>query len=297
LNTVTLAVPAVAMSAAVIDAVSTLELEYVVVRFEPFQRTTAPLTKLAPFTVRVKADPPVVAELGLRLVIVGVGLLTVNDSTPDKPPPGAGLDAVTLAVPAVAMSAAEIEAVSTLELVYVVVRSEPFQRTTAPLTKLAPFTVRAKAEPPAVAELGLRLVIVGVGLLTENDSAPDKPPPGAGLNTVTLAVPAVAMSAAVIDAVSTLELVYIVARFEPFQRTSASLTKLAPFTVRVKAEQPAVAELGLRLVIVGVGLLTVNDSTPDKPPPGVGLNTVTLAVPPVARSAAVMDAVNCVALT
>ena len=83
-------------------------------------------------------------------------------------------------------------------------RSRPFQRTTEALTKFVPFTVRVKAEPPAVAEEGLRLVMPGTGLaavmlkvIVFEDS-----PPGEELNTVTLAVPAVAMSEASIAAVN-----------------------------------------------------------------------------------------------
>ena len=78
MNTVTLAVPAVAMSAARIDAVTWVEETYVVVRFEPFHLTTELEMKLVPFTVRVKAAPPAVADEGLRLVVVGTGLLIVN---------------------------------------------------------------------------------------------------------------------------------------------------------------------------------------------------------------------------
>ena len=70
----TLAVPAVAMSAARIDAVTWVALTYVVVRFVPFHLTTELEMKLVPFTVRVKAVPPAVADEGLRLVVVGRGL-------------------------------------------------------------------------------------------------------------------------------------------------------------------------------------------------------------------------------
>ena len=82
----------------------------------------------------------------------------------EVPPPGVGLKTVTLAVPAVAMSAARIDAVTWVALTYVVVRFVPFHLTTEPEMKLVPFTVRVKAAPPAVAELGLRLVVVGRGL-------------------------------------------------------------------------------------------------------------------------------------
>ena len=86
------------------------------VRFEPFQRTTDPFTKLDPFTVRSKAGPPAEAEDGLRLVIVGMGLLIVKGETPERPPPGEGLNTATLAVPAAAMSAASIVAVISVAL-------------------------------------------------------------------------------------------------------------------------------------------------------------------------------------
>jgi hypothetical protein len=65
LSTVTAAVPEAAMSPARIDAVRVVPLTNAVVLFEPFQRTTEPLTKLLPRTVSVKAPPPVVAEFGL----------------------------------------------------------------------------------------------------------------------------------------------------------------------------------------------------------------------------------------
>ena len=123
----------------------------------------------------------------------------------EVPPPGAGLKTVTLAVPAVAMSAARIEAVSWVEEPYVVVRFVPFHLTTEPEMKLVPFTVRVKPAPPAVADVGLRLVVVGTGLsgtLIVKVWELEVPPPGVGLKTVTLAVPAVAMSAAEIEAVT-----------------------------------------------------------------------------------------------
>ena len=70
-STVTEALPAAAMSAAVIAAVRWVALTKVVVRFAPFQRTTEPLTKLLPFTVSVKAGPPAAALLGESEVNVG----------------------------------------------------------------------------------------------------------------------------------------------------------------------------------------------------------------------------------
>jgi hypothetical protein len=74
--------------------------------------------KLLPVTVRVKADPPAVAELGEMEVRVGDGLvaaLMVKVTAEEVPPPGVGLKTVALAVPAAAMSDAGIAAVSWVE--------------------------------------------------------------------------------------------------------------------------------------------------------------------------------------
>src|SRR5947209_7775892 len=83
----------------------------------------------------------------------------------DVPPPGVGEKTVRDAVPAVAMSPAVIAACNWVLLTNVVVRAAPFQRTTDPLTKFVPFTVRVKAAAPAVALPGVSEPIVGTGLL------------------------------------------------------------------------------------------------------------------------------------
>ncbi len=74
--------------------------------------------KLLPFTVRVKAGPPAVDDAGLMLVVDGTGLLgtlIVKAWAFEMPPPGAGLNTVTVAVPAVTMSEADIAAVNWAE--------------------------------------------------------------------------------------------------------------------------------------------------------------------------------------
>jgi hypothetical protein len=176
--------------------------------------------------------------------------------------------------------------------------SAPFHRTFDVAMKLLPVTVRVKAGPPAVAELGKMEVRVGTGLLAAlmvNVFAEEVPPPGVGLTTVTLAVPADAMSVAGIAAVSCEAETYVVVRANPFHRTDELEIKPVPVTVRVKAGPPAVAELGERVVMVGTGLLAalmVKVLAVDVPPPGVGLKTVTLAVPWLAISEAGIAAVS-----
>ena len=132
-STVTKAVPAAAMSVAGIAAVSWVALPKVVLRACPFQRTVAPLTKLLPFTVSVKAGPPATALGGEREASVGAGacVFVVKVRALDTAP--SGFSTVTKAVPAAAMSVAGIAAVSWVALPKVVLRACPFQRTVAPL--------------------------------------------------------------------------------------------------------------------------------------------------------------------
>ena len=131
--------------------------------------TVAPVTKPAPVRVSVKAAPLTVAVAGAIELSVGPETaLIVNDRLPDVPPPGAGFVTVTVAVPAVAISAAVIAAVNCVARTKVVVLAAPLNFTTDVDTKPVPFTVRVKAAPPAVALAGEREVSVGAGLLMVN---------------------------------------------------------------------------------------------------------------------------------
>src|ERR1043166_9075869 len=199
------------------------------------------------------------------------------------------------------MSMDEIAADTFVALTKVVVRAAPFQFTTDPFTKPLPLTDRVKAEVPAVALDGDRLLMVGTGLgaLTVNVDPAEVPPPGAGLNTVTWAVPALAISVVEIAADTFVALTKVVVRAAPFQFTTDPFTKPLPLTDRVKAAVPAVALDGDRLLMAGTGLgaLTVNVDPAEVPPPGAGLNTVTCAVPALVMSAAEIAADNCVPLT
>src|SRR5579871_289741 len=157
------------------------------------------------------------------------------------------------------MSAVAIAACNWVALTNVVVRLDPFHRTTAPLTNPEPFTVSVNAAVPAVALAGDSELIVGTGFaaVIVKLTLLEAPPPGDGLTTVTCAVPAVAMSAAVIAACNCVALTNVVVRFAPFQFTTAPLTNPEPFTVSVNAAVPATAFAGERVLIVGTGLFTV----------------------------------------
>lgn len=65
----------------------------------------------------------------------------------------------------------------------------------------------------------------------------------------------------------------------------------------MKEAPPCSAEFGEILISVGTGLLTAKLEAAEAPPPGVGFVTVTLNVPALAMSEALMVAVILVALT
>jgi len=160
-----------------------------------FHRTIAPVTKLVPFTVSVKADPPAVAEVGSIEVIVGGGALIVNGNPLVVALPES---TVIVALPALLINVAGTVAVSCVALTRFVVSGVAFHRTTAPVTKLVPFTVSVNAGPPAVAEIGAREVIVGGGLIVNDDPLLVTLPE----TTVTVAEPAVVTRVAGMAAVS-----------------------------------------------------------------------------------------------
>jgi hypothetical protein len=162
-TTVTRAVPAVVIRETGTVAVSSVDETNVVPRAVPFQFTVEVETKFVPFTVNVNCAPPAAAQVGLIEVVVGTGLLMVNVTGFDVPPPGAGFLTVTGGAPAVATFAAGTIAVSCVEETNVVVSPEPFQLTTELEIKLVPFTVKVNCGDPARHELGLIEVIVGTG--------------------------------------------------------------------------------------------------------------------------------------
>src|SRR6267142_3239408 len=297
LNTVTCATAASSRSVAGISALNSVAETYVVARLAPFQRTTELATKLVPVTVSVNPSEPTVTDGGLRLVIVGTGFRMVKVCAFDVPPPGAPVNTVPAAVPAVAMSVAGITAVSCVADTHVVVRAAPFQRTTEPATKFVPVTVSVSGgvpldcAPPATTDAGASPVVVGTGFAIVKVCAFDVPPPGAPVNTVTAAVPAVAMSGAEITAVSCVADTHVVVRAAPFQRTTEPATKFVPVTVSVSGgvpldcAPPATTDAGASPVVVGTGFAIVKVCEFDVPPPGAAVNTLTGAVPAVAMSA------------
>lgn len=198
-----------------------------------------------------------------------------------------------------------------MALTNVVARALPFQFATEPFMKLVPVNVNVKAAPPAPVVAGEIALSVGTGFgaLIVNVSAfevvPDGAPSGCappprftvGVNTVTDDVPTVAISAAVIVAVNCVGLTNVVVRLPPFHCTTEVLIKFPPFTVSMNAAPPAIAEFGTSEPSAGTGVVTLNWSESEFPPPGAGFRTLTFTTLAVCTSAAVIAAVNCVALT
>jgi hypothetical protein len=281
--------PAVARRLAGTVAVRLVVLTNVVVNAVLPHCTVAPETKFVPVTVRVNAALPAVTESEERPVIVGApGALIVNDAPKDAP---AESVTVTVAEPVVAIRLAGTVAVRLVALTNVVVNAVPFHCTVAPETKFVPVTVKVKSEPPASADAGERLPIVGTAELMAKAAAADVPPASV---TVTFAEPVVAIRLAGTAAVRLVALTKVVVNAVPFHCTVAPETKFVPVTVSENAAPPAIAEEGERLAMVGGAALMVKVEPGDVPPE---LVTVTLAEPGVASRLAGTTAVNCVALT
>jgi hypothetical protein len=123
LTTPMASVPAVAMSLAGIVAVTCVLLTNVVVRFEPFTWTVAPLTKFEPLAVSVNAGPPAVALLGEMLVRDGAVFVTVKVTAAEVPLPG--VFTVMESEPGMLVSLAVNVAVNCVLLTKVVARLAP----------------------------------------------------------------------------------------------------------------------------------------------------------------------------
>jgi hypothetical protein len=162
-TTVTADVVGVVRSDVRIAAWSVVVETNVVVRLEPFHWTVEEALKFVPVKVRVKPLLPNVVLVGEREARVGTGLLIVNVCAFEVPPPGVGFTTVMEAVPAVAMSAAVIVAVSWVEETNVVDLAEPLKSTVDDAINPVPCTVSRRLVPPAVVEVGLIEVVAGVG--------------------------------------------------------------------------------------------------------------------------------------
>lgn len=123
--------------------------------------------------------------------------------------------------------------------------------TIAPVTKPPPFTVRVKVGPPAVALAGDNVLVFGSGLSMGRVSGADSPPLTSGSKTVTVRLPAAAISLASIGVLNWLESINVVVLSTEFIRITKPSIKPVPLTTKSKPAPPATALEGERLVMVG----------------------------------------------
>ena len=174
----------------------------------------------------------------------------------------------------------------------VVTRGTPSNSTTEPGTKSAPLSVSVNPAPPKSATGMLSDVSVGAGFSTANGNAPDGPPPGPDVTTLTKKVCIVARSGIVTGTVNVIVSRKVVARGTPSNWTTELETKSTPLRVSVNAGPPSNAMGMLSDVSVGAGFSTASGNGNDVPPPGPGLTTCTEKVWIVARSPIVTGTVN-----
>jgi hypothetical protein len=82
----------------------------------------------------------------------------------------------------------------------------------------------------------------------------ERPPPGVGLKTVMVSTCGTLIKMSLTVAVSCVALIKLVTRLFPFHLINELLLKFCPLTVSVKLGSPAVALLGVMVVILGTGL-------------------------------------------
>ena len=173
-------------------------------------------------------------------------------------------------MPTVATAEAGTKAATCVADTYVVASAVPLKLTTVVLIKPVPLTVSVKPALPAVAVLGVRLVMVGAvfGTITVKVPVLVAVPPG----VVTAMVPdeAPAGTVKVMVVASTTVKPTMAA---PFSVTAVAPVRFVPVIVTVAPAWPLV---GVKLAIVGAGVVTVKVVAAEVPPPGVGLVTVTL---------------------
>jgi xanthosine utilization system XapX-like protein len=243
--TVTPTVPAVVIKPAGILTINWLVVTEVGVSVLPLKLTVEPPPKPLPLTVRVNAAPPAVALVGLMELIIGGGL-TVKLAELEVTPPEL---TVTATVADVEIKFAGMVTISWPAVMELGVSALPLKLTIESAPNPLPFTIRVNAGPPAVALVGLIELIIGGGLIvnvTEFEVAPPE-------LIVTGTMPGVTSRLAGTAAVTWVVLPgdTVVVKAVPLKLTDESEPNPAPFTVKVNPGAPAVANIGLMLVMLG----------------------------------------------
>jgi hypothetical protein len=182
--------------------------------------------------------------------------LIVKDTTPEVPPPGPVLKTLTRALPGCTRSAIGIAVLRSERLRAVEARSLPFHCMIVAATKPEPWMRRGIPGQPAGALVADNEESTGRGLLVKgsmmNVLGLEFPPPGAGFDTLTCALPAAAKSLAKTGITSWDEL-SVAGRATPFHCTVEESKKPVPDTFKLIGAEPACAWVGARTLIVGSG--------------------------------------------
>lgn len=149
----------------------------------------------------------------------------------------------------------------------------PARKVPADEEKLAPLIVSVNAALPAGTEAGLRLVMTGIGSVTEKVTGADVPP---ALVTVTLTVPTVVIRLEGTSAESVIPPAKVVASGVVPQLMTVLESTYEAKTLILKVPEPADMDVGERVIMTGFAGLMVKGS-PDEVPPLV--TTVTVAEP------------------
>src|SRR6185369_15558182 len=141
---------------------------------------------------------------------------------------------------------------------------DPFHCTCDPGTKPLPYTVNGNADEPAGIEPGLKLATKAAAGLIVKVAVLDAPP--FWFTNRMLAVPAVEIRLAGTAAVTVVSDGCDVFSGAPFHCTTHPAGQFAPLTVKVKAGEPAIADVGAMVPIDGAATMG-NGCASERPAP------------------------------
>jgi hypothetical protein len=253
----------------------------------PFQRRVLPATNPDPVAVRVVAEAPIRAEVGLMLARVGAGFWIEKVCAEDTPPPGSGLIAVMFNVPGVTSDVAGMMIVQLLPLPQEVLSGVPFTASRVMVSaKPDPVAVMVVVALPTSTCVGEIPDSTGAGVTMLRDCEALVPPPGGGMVTDTGNVPSrVNWAAETVTRSSESDMrvgTYVV----PPTDTVAALWNPIPARMSIVLGLFKSTVAGVIDVRTGAGAVTLTMSAALVPPPGAGVEIVRLSVPEVARAAA-----------
>jgi hypothetical protein len=237
----------------VTTAVNCVPLPYVVASAVPPNSTTDCAQKPVPVTVSVVFPLPAFTVAGVMLVTTGAGFVMVTEAVADR------VGSARLA----ACTVTTLGAGGTAGAVYIPVLSTVPTVTYPPATPftdhVAPWFVLPVTLAVNCCACPTTTVCAGgftaTTTTTLSGTAPEVPPPGAGVVTATGRLPAFANCAAVTTAVNCVPLPYVVASAVLPNSTTDCAVNPVPVTVSVVFPLPAFTVAGEMLLTTGAGFM------------------------------------------